>query len=272
VGATDSDAYLASGFRNVDTSTEVGKFISCLRFMDNLTSFQDYKEAIIDQANVNTATSVLDVGCGIGFDVVRMASIIGNKGRVVGLDPSESLIEAARRNPAAKQYGIKFLRGVGEQLPFPSESFDICRIDRTLQHVEDPHRVICEMARVLKPGGRIACAEPDWGTFVVTGDDRSTTREVVKTWCEGFRNGWIGRSLKPALKITGFEGLKLTGHLLVTEGFDAIDKVFDVSVTITRMREFGLNIEKLDRWLSELRNQGDSLACVTLFLATGVKP
>jgi ubiquinone/menaquinone biosynthesis C-methylase UbiE len=87
----DFDTYLASGFRDVDTSSAVGKLVSCLRFMDGLTSFQDYKQESITRGGIGPGMSVLDVGCGVGFDVARISALVGRFGRVVGLDPSAAL-------------------------------------------------------------------------------------------------------------------------------------------------------------------------------------
>lgn len=263
-------SYLASGFRDVDESPEVRKFVSCLEFMDGLASFQSYKEEIVRRTGLDAGMSGLDVGCGVGFDVARMAALVGQEGRAVGVDPSVSLIEAATGNPFTSGANVAFVKGVGENLEFPAETFDVARVDRTLQHVADPERVIGEMHRVLRPGGRIACAEPDWGTFVVTSGDRATTRRVAETWCDGFRNGWIGRDLAPMLRRAGFTGVELTGHLLIADGFAAIDKVFDVVMTVNRLAG-GATAESSHHWLTELRERPDAMASVTLFLATGVK-
>jgi ubiquinone/menaquinone biosynthesis C-methylase UbiE len=270
---TDSSGvYLATGFRNVDTTSEVGKLVSCLQFMDGLNSFQDYKQEIINRVGLESGMSVLDIGCGIGFDETRISGLVGRTGSVIGLDPSAALIDYAHSAKSAQGSNVRFVRGIGEQLPFRDNTFDVCRVDRTLQHVSDPGSVIAEMYRVLKPSGRIACAEPDWGTFVVTSDDRPTTRSVIENWCDGFRNGWVGRYLQPSLKGVGFAAVKVTGHLLIAEGFKAIDKVFDVSMTVARMRDHYSDGAALDEWLLRLRDKTDSLASVTLFLATGVKP
>src|SRR6202023_1920244 len=72
---------------------------------------------------------------------------------------------------------LEFRQGDAHHLPFPDLTFDACRVDRVLQHLEDPQRAIAEMARVLKIGGRIAAAEPDWDTLVIDVPDRSLARQ-----------------------------------------------------------------------------------------------
>jgi len=265
-------SYLASGFRDVDKNPEIRKLVSCLEFMDGLTSFQVYKQEMVDRLRIGAGMAALDVGCGVGFDVARLASLVGPTGRAVGVDPSVSLVRAARENPHTTGPNVSFVNGVGESLDLADETFDVARVDRTLQHVADPTDVLREMRRVLKPGGRIACAEPDWGTFVITSHDRATTRLIAETWCEGFRNGWIGRQLMPILAGLGFAEIEMTGHLLIAEGFAAIDKVYDVAMTVNRVRSAGNDRPGLTEWLNDLREQNYPLACVTLFLVTGVKP
>ena len=255
-------AYLASGFRDVDGTGELGKFLGCLRYLENLPGVRSYKQQMLDRLELGVGMRVLDVGCGLGFDVARMAQVVGRAGRAVGLDPSAAVLRAAAVNP-----DVDPVLAAGQDLPFRDEVFDAVRVDRTLQHVDGPGRVIAEMRRVLRSGGRVACAEPDWGTFVVTSEERDETRRIAEAWCDSFRNGWIGRRLVPLLRGAGFVDVAVTGHLLVAEGFDAIDAVFDVTMTAARVAA-----SDGQRWLDGLRAKECPMASVTLFLATGRKP
>lgn len=94
--------------------------------------------------------SVLDVGCAGGF----MAEAIAEKGAsVTGIDPAEDAIKAARAHAEQSGLSIRYDVGVGEQLPYPDDSFDAVVCVDVLEHVADLEKVICEIARVLKPGG-----------------------------------------------------------------------------------------------------------------------
>ncbi|MEM6898365.1 MAG: bifunctional 2-polyprenyl-6-hydroxyphenol methylase/3-demethylubiquinol 3-O-methyltransferase UbiG [Pseudomonadota bacterium] len=94
---------------------------------------------------------VLDLGCAGGF----MAEAIDERGSTAtGIDPSEPAIEAARAHAKSGDRDIDYHVGVGEALPFDSDSFDAVVCVDVLEHVSDLAKVVSEVARVLKPGGK----------------------------------------------------------------------------------------------------------------------
>ena len=99
------------------------------------------------------ASSVLDCACGTG----KLASAVLRAGalRVVGLDFSERMVEIARDGHP----GIKFMTGDVLHLPFADGAFDAATIGFGLRNLHDPIAGLREMARVVRPGGRIAVLE-----------------------------------------------------------------------------------------------------------------
>lgn len=123
-------------------------------------------------------------------------------GGVVGADLSAAMVvEARRRAPAA--LSARFVAADAHRLPFGDGSFDRCRVERTLQHVSGPRRAVCEMARVLRPGGRLVSMEPDWGWMMVDHPDRDLTAAVCRVVAAGIRNPWVGRELAGMLASAG---------------------------------------------------------------------
>ena len=98
-------------------------------------------------------SQVLDVGSGGGFLAQAMAGV-GH--RVFGVDPSAAAVRAANDTDTGS-----FAIGRGEQLPFPTSSFDAVVCSEVLEHVAAPAHVISEMARVLRPGGRLLFSHPN---------------------------------------------------------------------------------------------------------------
>lgn len=88
----------------------------------------------------------MDVACGIGFDVIEMAKRFP-AAEIWGVDISESFLAIARSR-SENLANIKFVQGDGGHLPLPTHEFDGVRIDRSLQHMEDPRAAIKEMVRV----------------------------------------------------------------------------------------------------------------------------
>lgn len=93
---------------------------------------------------------VLDLGCAGGF----MAEALAVKGaRVTGIDPASGAIDAAKAHAAHEGHEIVYDVGVGEDLPYPDDSFDAVVCVDVLEHVSDLLKVLAEVARVLRPGG-----------------------------------------------------------------------------------------------------------------------
>ena len=104
-------------------------------------------------------TLVLDAATGTGLVAMDLARMSG--ARVVGLDLAEGMIEQARRNLQTEGLGSKvsLLRGRAEDLPFSDGSFDAVVFTFLLRYVDDAQATIGELARVLRPGGRMASLE-----------------------------------------------------------------------------------------------------------------
>jgi ubiquinone/menaquinone biosynthesis C-methylase UbiE len=91
----------------------------------------------------------LDVGTGAGALALALAPVVRE---VVGLDPVPELIELAR---ARALPNTEFVEGDGAALPFPDSDFDLAGTLRTLHHATRPERLVAELARVTRPGGRV---------------------------------------------------------------------------------------------------------------------
>lgn len=96
---------------------------------------------------------VLDLGCAGGF----MSEALAMRGaNVTGIDPAYRVVEIAREHADRGQLSIKYDVGVGESLPYSSQTFDLVVCVDVLEHVADLDKVINEIVRVLKPGGYLA--------------------------------------------------------------------------------------------------------------------
>ena len=113
-----------------------------LRYLPRVVDFEVFR----DQA-------LLEVGCGIGTDLVRFAR---GGARVTGIDLAEQAIDLAQKNLAFNgvEGGANLRVANGEAMPFPDEAFDVVYAHGVLQYTADPARMIAECHRVLKTGGR----------------------------------------------------------------------------------------------------------------------
>jgi SAM-dependent methyltransferase len=99
---------------------------------------------------------VVDVGCGAGFDSLIAARMVGSAGQVVGVDMTPAMLEKARQGAvAAGLTNAEFRAGYAEALPAPDGWADVVISNGALNLVPDKAAALAEMARVLKPGGRL---------------------------------------------------------------------------------------------------------------------
>jgi SAM-dependent methyltransferase len=105
-------------------------------------------------------------------------------------------MRAKARRRFADTSTVDIRDGDAAALPVEAASVDRARIDRVLQHVDDPARVLAEIARVLRPGGRVALADPDWDTLAIDDVDLETSRAYTRhVIARVVRNAAMGRQL-----------------------------------------------------------------------------
>lgn len=103
---------------------------------------------------------VLDVGVGAGLDSLIAARQVGASGKVIGIDITPQMVEKARRNATlAGVTNAQFLEAEAEHLPFPNDSVDVAITNGVLNLCFDKPKVLREILRVLRPGGRLQMAD-----------------------------------------------------------------------------------------------------------------
>jgi ubiquinone/menaquinone biosynthesis C-methylase UbiE len=215
-------------FPGVDHAANPEKLVHYLKAVSSLEMVKKYKRSTYDLLDVRRGEHVLEVGCGAGDDARALAQLVGREGRVVGLDLSQTMIAEAQRKAAGDGVSLEFRQGDAHQLPFPDLTFDACRVDRVMQHLESPERAIAEMARVLKIGGRIAAAEPDWDALVIDVPDRSLARRIVHHKCDSARQGWIGRRLKNLFRAAGLADIVVDTHTVILTELPLADQFLGI--------------------------------------------
>jgi ubiquinone/menaquinone biosynthesis C-methylase UbiE len=266
---------LASGFRDVDNAASFEMFSSCLDLVESIPFFADCKRESYGLLGAGPGRRVLDVGCGLGEDAKALAKLVAPGGSVVGIDGSRGMIEAARKRHDGVE-GLSFEVGDAASLPFDDASFDVCRIDRVLQHIAEPVPAIGEMVRVLRPGGVLVAYDNDWETLTVDSDDRKTTRTVLNAWCDRFPSGWIGRRMVPLFLQAGLRDVVATPKTLVLRELDVADRLYLFFATAGRLAEAGaIGRDEAARWADGLRAaeaEGRFFSSYTGFLVRGTLP
>lgn len=122
---------------------------------------REMRNRTADLARIQPGDKVLDVGCGTGTLAMIVEPRVGPTGRVFGIDPAAHQIARARSKAVQRHLSIEFQIGVIERLDFPDQSFDVVLSTIMMHHLPNDlkRQGLAEIARVLKPGGRLVIAD-----------------------------------------------------------------------------------------------------------------
>jgi len=165
-------------------------------------------------AELNAGETVLDLGSGGGIDVILSARRVGPTGTAYGVDMTDEMLALAQAN--ARQAGatnVHFLKGLIEQIPLPAESVDVVISNCVINLSIDKAAVLTEIARVLRPGGRIGISD-------VVAEDRLAPEQRAE---RGSHVGCIAGALsrgeyRSGLEAAGFEGISVQFTHRVADG------------------------------------------------------
>jgi arsenite methyltransferase len=147
-------------------------------------------------ADLRDGEVVLDLGSGGGIDVILSAKRVGPTGVAYGLDMTDEMLALAQQN--AREAGVTnvhFLKGLIEQVPLPADSVDVVISNCVINLSTDKTAVLTEMARVLRPGGRLGISD-------VVAEDRLSPTERAE---RGSHVGCIAGALSKGEYVAGLE-------------------------------------------------------------------
>jgi arsenite methyltransferase len=148
-------------------------------------------------AELRPGETVLDLGSGAGLDLLLSARRVGSTGRVIGLDMTPEMVELARQNAAGAD-NVEVHLGRIEQIPLPDASVDVVISNCVLNLSADKPAVLREVARVLRPGGRLGVSD-------LIADDQADSAEVIA------EAAGIGAGVRPLTAAAYREALAAAG-------------------------------------------------------------
>lgn len=113
----------------------------------------------VEAAGLSPGDSALDVCCGTGDFALALSDAVGPQGRVTGVDFSRRMLEVARRKAEREGRDVLIQWGDATALEFPDNAFDAATVGFGIRNIPDIGRAFAEMARVVRPGGRVVCLE-----------------------------------------------------------------------------------------------------------------
>jgi ubiquinone/menaquinone biosynthesis C-methylase UbiE len=255
-----------TNFTTVDHTGDPGFF---LRFLDEANKIATWKKLILDPLRLTPTSKVLDIGCGMGTDAIEVAERVP-EGHVTGVDFSESLIAEAIRRTQGRNLPVTFLTGDAQSLELPDHSFDAVRTERMLMHVPDAEKALKEMARVLRSGGRMVVFDFDWESVFCDSPFKETTRRIALSFCDGMKNGWIGRRLPRLFREAGMRDVSSVFHTVTIEYY-FLQLLFGGHVA-KMVASGALQEQEANLWWRHLESAGgDMLFGFTAFITSGTK-
>jgi demethylmenaquinone methyltransferase/2-methoxy-6-polyprenyl-1,4-benzoquinol methylase len=168
-----------------------------------LSFWQDprWRRALVDEIGPRAGERILDVATGTGMVAAELRARADCS--VVGLDQSTEMLAAARTRFVEDGARVSLIEGHAEELPFADESFDALTFTYLLRYVDDPRATVRELARVVRPGGRVASLEfgvpprrvprAAWRFYTAIGLP-TLGRIASREWAE------VGRFLGPSIR------------------------------------------------------------------------
>jgi ubiquinone/menaquinone biosynthesis C-methylase UbiE len=226
--------------------------------------------------NARTGESWLDVGCGGGEITLALARLVGGSGHVAGVDVNASQIRRARSLAVKHGVAAEFAQADAHALPFADGSFDGVRADRVFQHLQIREQALAEMIRVVRIGGWICVADPDWDTLVIDSPHRAMTRKVVAFLSDRIHNGWSGRQLPRLFKQAGLSRPTIIPGSLSLTDLNLADELYGLRAAAQHLLKSGdVMARDVGQWiasLDEANATGCFFCCLTGFSVCARKP
>jgi arsenite methyltransferase len=209
-------------------------------------------------AELREGERVLDLGSGGGIDVLLSARRVGPTGRAFGLDMTDEMLTLAQRNAAeAGAANVEFLKGHIESIPLPAASIDVVISNCVVNLAADKPSVFREIARVLRPGGRIGITD-------IVAEDHLTPAERAQ---RGSLTGCVAGALSISEFRAGLEAAGLT-NVSITPTHAVVDGMLSAIVKATKPADAApyldlarRNLPKTDAVLADAGCCGGSGCC-----------
>jgi class 3 adenylate cyclase/ubiquinone/menaquinone biosynthesis C-methylase UbiE len=267
---------LAADFAHIDDDEEPDRFVAALNRMRQAPFLTQVRDRILELLVPLPGERLLDVGSGVGEDALELSPLVGERGFVVGVDNSETMVvEADRRARAAAVENVEFRCADAQALPFDDDAFDGARSDRTFQYLSDPLRAVRELARVTRPGGRIVVSDTDWETAVFDHDDIELTARINRAWTDTRASGRIGHQLHGLFLRAGLLDVTVAAHTNVVTTIDDLYETIIDSLASQAVAATAVTESEASRWKASIEaadREGRFFRALTMFVVYGRVP
>ncbi|WP_330285765.1 methyltransferase domain-containing protein [Streptomyces sp. NBC_00576] len=188
--------------RNFSTA-DVARLVAGLDAQDGAAGVRRLRAWTQRALDPRPGERVIDVGSGTGSQTLVLAAAVEPSGDALGIEANPALREVAEQRGAAAGSRARFLDGDALALPLPDATVDVVWCERVLQHLSEPDKAVGEIARVLRPGGRVALIDSDWATALLHPGDPDAVAALMAGALAAAANPHSGRRLLGQLSAAG---------------------------------------------------------------------
>jgi ubiquinone/menaquinone biosynthesis C-methylase UbiE len=264
-------------WRAIDAQPTAAKLADTLELRGRTPAQARLRRRFLRFVPVRAGARVLEIGCGTGVVLRDLMALVGTRGEVTGLDPSHTMLERARALARGAPGGrLRLRRGDGNDLPFAAGRFDVALAITVILHVADPLRVVKELVRVTRAGGRVGLQDQDFGLVGAAHPDRALTDRILDgVAARIYEEPYSGRRLPALLREAGLEDVRLLADVYQDTTLTAFSRAFLERRAENAVR-FGIaDPPTVERWLdgfNEYLARGAFVLTMNYFGAVGVKP
>lgn len=196
-------ASFQKGYAAEDSDRELTNLVFVLDVQELNPGVQRLRDWALAALAPTAGEVAVDVGCGTGTETCRLAELVAETGRAIGVEPHEALRLVATERATSAASRAEFVDGDALALPFGDGTVDVLRCERVWQHLADPQAAAQEVARVLAPGGRAVIIDTDWGTQVIEPAEADVLNRYRNHVLELTPSAVVGRQLCNLLATAG---------------------------------------------------------------------
>lgn len=234
------------------------------------------RERLLSALALTPGERLLDIGSGNGIFVRDAAAVVGPTGEVCGVDTAESMIAMAQG--LCDLPNTSFKQADATALPHADGRFDAVTCAQLLCFLgaEGVDKALREMARVLRPGGRVVLLDTDWDSLVWNCRDAARMAKVMEVYTAVYADAHVPRSLARSLAAAGFRLEEVGVHAILNLSDDP-DSYSMQSVEMAKpllAASDRLGQDEIDAWVADLRQtaaRGAYLFSLNRYLFTAVK-
>jgi len=268
----DQQVGILRGFSAVDATAEPAELIAYLDEADQAPLIIDVRARIADALKLRPGEAIVDVGCGTGTALFELVDRLADEGRAVGVDASAEMVAVAeQRRPSL----VEIVCASATALPFADGVFDAYRAERVYQHLDEPRLALAEARRVLRSGGRLVLAEPDWEGLVLDEPKPALLRRALTAVLAARPGGTVGRRLRRLLVEERFDHVRVEA-VMSTMTKLALAKPLILAPILDHARTLGVveaaEVEALLHELGERDERRGFFVALPTFIACATRP